>query len=501
MRRSVAVSILVATATLLAGCTSEKDSGSATASSRPSAPPVTDEIVATERPGPHFPDGWTPPPLTWEQCGLPGGGQCATLPVPIDWAAPDGPTVNLRVGRIPASGTSIGPLITNPGGPGASGLQHLGYFSPSEQIRQEFDLVSWDPRGVGESDQLDCDSNVEAFVTIDPDPDDPAEKAQLEAAAESISSECAAAGGELINHLNTGAVANDLEAIRLALDAERINFVGYSYGTKIGQEYLARFPTHVRAMVLDGVVDPAQTVEEFLLDQTRAFDEAFNDGAAACAAAGVAVCGVKDLAGAYDQVAELVEAAPISAGSGRSATPATLATAAVFTSYINDGWQELGPALAEAQAGRGAPLVALAGNYYNFGGYAPYAAVVCTDAERPEGNEAYAAFADRAREVSPRFGGSVANEMLPCATWPAPSVGLEAPISVTGGPHVLVIGNTGDAATPIENAQRVAERLDPSTLITVESDGHTAYTQNACVDAVVDAYLLDLTVPESDLRC
>lgn len=294
--------------------------------------------------------------------------------------------------------------------------------------------------------------------------------------------------------------AFDLEAIRRALGDEPLNYVGFSYGTQIGQTYAERFPTRIRTMVLDGVVDLSLSYTEFLIGQALAFEAAFDANAEACARAGVSDCGVRDLAASFDRVKARAEQRPLPAGN-QELGPSEVVVAATYVQYLEDGWTELGPALAEAEDGDGTELQRLANRYYDLSGYSAYAAVVCTDNPPPAGPEAYRAFADEARRVAPRFGGAVANELLPCATWPAGPTTAPAPAVAEGAPPILVVGNTGDPATPYAGAVAVADQLASGILLTVETDGHTAYGSNRCATEVVDRYLIDLDVPEDGTVC
>jgi pimeloyl-ACP methyl ester carboxylesterase len=363
-------------------------------------------------------------------------------------------------------------------------------------LADRFDLVSWDPRGVGGSTAVTCGDGVDDLLDADPDPDSDAEQAALDRAAAGLSAECATEDAQLLAHLGTADVVLDMEAIRRALGGEQLNYLGFSYGTQIGQQYAERFPTEIRAMVLDGVVDPSLGFEEFLLGQAAAFDAAFVGNATACADAGAQRCGVDDLAAAYDEVRSRVEAAPLPGGD-RPVGPSVLATAAVQTGYGADGWQQLGPALAAALRGDGAPLWELAASYYDFGAFTSYAAVVCIDTPPPDGAAAFRAFADRARALSPRFGGSVANELASCATWPSAAVGTPAPVVARGAPPILV-GQHRDTATPYANAVGVADSLASGVLLTVELQGHTARTAG---DDRHDADLIDLVVPAPGTVC
>jgi pimeloyl-ACP methyl ester carboxylesterase len=446
-----------------------------------------------------FPGDWSPPDLEWQPCAD-LDAECASLEVPLDWSDPEGTTIELALARIPASGERIGSLLMNPGGPGASGLELLDGGPLSDDLAERFDQVAWDPRGVGASTAVTCGDEVAEFVAIDSSPDDDAEQQALDAAAQAVSEECGAEDGELLAHLATEDVARDLEAIRLALGDEPLNYLGFSYGTHIGLQYAEFFGEHIRAMTLDGVVDPTQDLEEFLTEQALAFEESLRTGAEACAAAGEQECGVSDLIGTYEEVEARVEDEPLPGGPN-GVGPAELATAATFSSYIPDGWRVLGQMLADAQEGDGAGLWGLAAEYLDIGSYGAYAGVVCTDTPRPEDAAAYEAFADRLREQASHFGGSTANEMLPCATWPAPVSGDTDPIVAAGAPPILVVGNTGDPATPLANAEEVAATLDDGHLLVVEMDGHTAYGSNRCATEVIDAYMIDLELPEPGARC
>lgn len=420
--------------------------------------------------------------------------------MPLDWDDPGGDTLELALGRFGAEGARIGSLLMNPGGPGGSGLEYLSYDPVGPALAERFDRVSWDPRGVGASNPLRCTASIDQLAAVDPDPDDAAEQQALETSASDLARSCEELDGEVLEHLGTLDVARDLEAIRLALGAEPLNYLGFSYGTHIGQAYAELFPGSVRAMVLDGVVDPALGYEEFLLGQTEGFELAFDRASEACLAAGPSSCGVEDLGAAYDEVLRRVEQAPLPGGAV-PVGPAVVSTAAISTSYGTDGWRELGPALSAGLAGDGGPLWQLARSYYDAGAFTSYAAVVCLDSRPPEDLAAYRGFADRARQRSARFGAAVANELAVCAEWPVPPVEpTPAPTAATA-PPILVIGSTGDAATPYENAVAVARRMPSAVLVTAEQDGHTAYGSNGCVARIVEDYLVQLEVPPADTRC
>ncbi len=494
--------VLCAVAIIAIGCTSDGTSASGTSSKRTSEPGTSPNTSgsAGEGSGGRRGDGWTPEKLNWSSCREVPAGQCATLSVPLDWDDPGGVTIDLAIGRRAATGERLGAVVLNPGGPGGSGLELLRSNLLSSAVSEHYDSVSWDPRGVGKSTAVECGGAVPAMLSLDPDPDTDEEQRALDRAAQAVSAECAEGSPELLAHVSTTEVARDLEAIRVALGDEQLNYVGFSYGTHIGQLYAQRYPTKIRTMVLDGVVDPSEGFEEFLLGQTKAFDASFERNARECAKAGARRCGVKDLGGSYDKLHKRVEKKPLGSGDTQVG-PAELATAAIMSAYWADGWTRLGPALSRALDGRPSELRQLADTYTDMAGYAAYAAVVCTDTPPPRGVGAYERFADRLRQVSPRLGGAIANELLPCATWPVQATGEAQPVTAEGAPPILVVGNTGDPATPYSNAVDVAATLSSGVLVTANMAGHTAYGSDRCVTKVVDRYLVDLVVPKSDPDC
>lgn len=443
--------------------------------------------------------GFVPSPIDWAPCDDDRTADCGNLDVPLDWGQPDGTKIQLAVARRPATGDRIGVLFTNPGGPGGSGVD-LALGSPfSPPISNRFDIVGWDPRGVGQSTRIECGDTVDDFLGVDSSPDTPDEQTELDQAAKAVADECQNEDGDLIAHVGTDNVARDLEALRISLGEPKLTYLGFSYGTSIGLRYLALFPTNVRAMVLDGVVDPTLDLEGWLTQQARAFDDSMNRAFAACG--NVEPCPVPDLAEAYDELAAKVEELPIPAGRGRQLGPSALATAAILVSYDPGAWKLLPPAIADALDGDGAAMYELAESYYDLSGFTAYASVACTDAAHPVGAEAYAAFADRLREVSPRFGESVANELLPCAFWQAPVAQITGVVRGEGSPPILVLGNRGDAATPYANSVKVAEMLADGHLVSNDDEGHTAFGRSNCVDNAVEDYLIDVAVPETDPDC
>jgi pimeloyl-ACP methyl ester carboxylesterase len=352
---------------------------------------------------------------------------------------------------------------------------------------------------VGASEPISCDAGVDPMRRLDWDPDDDAEQAQLDEAAEEIADDCAAAFGRRLEQVATDDTVRDLDLLRRAVGDDQLTYLGFSYGTAIGLRYAELFPERVRAVVLDGVVDPTQDLEELLTGQAVAFEAAIDDAFAACVAS--ATCPLADPAATYDRVRAELEATPLAVDGADPVGPTSLAYAAISAAYDAPGATAFITALAAAEQGDGKPLRRLADRYWTSTSYTQYAAVVCTDNPHPEGAEDFRAMADRMAAVAPRFGAAVANEMVACAFWDAPVTGSPGRVTAEGAPPILVVGNTGDSATPFASAERVADDLEAGVLLTHRGSGHTSFNSDACVKDVVRAYLVDLVVPEPGTEC
>jgi pimeloyl-ACP methyl ester carboxylesterase len=446
-------------------------------------------------------DDPTPPPADWRPCD--GGLDCATLTVPLDYGDPGLGRVDLALVRRRASDPTgrIGSLVVNPGGPGGSGVQMVrdGYGT-GNKLNDRFDIVSWDPRGVGSSTPLTCGSSADAFVALDRLPDAPAAEAALDASAAAVARDCGAHGRPLLDHIDTMTTTRDLEQLRRSLGEDQLSYVGYSYGTAIGLAYLEHYPERVRALVLDGVVQPDWNLEQSLGAQASGFDKAVDTTFDQCDSQ--PTCPVRDARATYDRVSARLVRDPIPLGGGATFGPTDLAVSAISSAYSPDRGAVFLEGLADADAGDPSRLQDLVNRYRTaVGSYVTYAAVVCADLPHPQGADAYRALAARLATRSDRFGAVVANEMLPCAFWPTPTTGQPHPVAVSGGPAVLVVGTTGDPATPYSSAQSVAAALSSSVLLTDDGQGHTSGGRSACVDAAVRHYLVDLIPPATGARC
>lgn len=451
-----------------------------------------------------------PVALDWQPCD--DGFQCAALPVPLDRDDPAAGTVDLALVRRPAPDQSrrIGSLVVNPGGPGSSAVSFLrrAWQAVPEPVRARFDLVAFDPRGVGDSAPVRCVSTLEmdALVALDPTPDDAAELKVLEAGRRQLAEGCARQSGRLLPHVSTDQVARDLDLLRASLGDAGLTYLGYSYGTSIAAEYLRLFPTRVRAMVLDSPLDPTLTWEQVLEGQSTGFDVALGAFLGDCERTGCAfrkaVQG--DLTAAFDALAARVETTPLPGDGRRRVGPGefSLGVGAGLYSRAN-GWPAVAQALAAAEDGDGSVLLTLSDAYLNRTdeGYENTSeanlAVNCTDRPWPRDTAPYLALAERVRAVAPRFGPAIALSGLGCSVWPVEAERVPAPVRAEGAPPVVVIGITRDPATPYAWAQGLGDQLASAVLLTVDGDGHTSYRTGAsrCLLDAVDGYLVDLRVP------
>jgi pimeloyl-ACP methyl ester carboxylesterase len=466
----------------------------------PSSTTSEPDVVVTEPPTTTTTVALPPAiPIRWSSCG--GGLECARIDVPVSYQDPTGATLELALVKHPATDPErrIGTLIMNPGGPGASGVRRVARgFRISDEVAQRFDIVGFDPRGIGASSPIGCGATVPAFRAEDLSPDTPVEEERLEGAARAVADECAATEGPRLGHYGSVEVVHDIEVIRRALGEARASFVGISYGTLLGQLWADWYPASVRALVLDGVVAPGAEDVTGSTAQAEGVDQAFQAIEAACESE--PACPLHDDGGlgvAYDEVARRVEG-----GEGRRSGvgPTQLAYAAFWATYDDATWPSLWHAVDRGLDGDLAGVADLAGSFTRLVDYPPFAIVSCLDGPHPEGYDAWVRASRGLAERSPRFGRILANELLPCAFWP-PGTYEPAPVAAEGAPPILVVGSTGDAATPYQTAVSIARQLESGVLLTVELDGHVAIDDSACADAAITRYLVDLTLPGPGDRC
>ncbi|QYG93731.1 alpha/beta hydrolase [Iamia sp. SCSIO 61187] len=481
-------------------------------------PPVGDDL------GPDVPADFAAL-SPWAPCA--GSFECATLTVPRDWADPEGDTIDLAVTRHPAEGDRIGSLLVNPGGPGASGVEFTQGFVGSglpDGLTERFDVVSWDPRGTGGANRVDCTTDQDWLEPdIDPTVEDQADIDLIRTETAAAVARCEQAAGDLLAVVGTRATVRDLDALRGVLGDEGLTYVGYSYGTTIGMEYLRMYPGRVRAMVLDGVSVPGVDPIVDAHVQAQGFERTLDAYLADCPRRATCPLGEDPKATLLDLVARL-EAERIEASyqlgvddaAPRDGTVGVgeLYIAVAASLYDDSSWPILDQGLEEALGtpAQGRTLLALRDQYLGRqvdGTWADDAdarsTIRCADqaerSEQPEGDLALAE--DWAAEL-PFWGAWFGTGNPGC--WGAPeAVEPLLPLdeaALAGLPPVVVIGTTNDPATPYEQAEDAAELIDGSVLVTYEGDVHTAYRSlSDCVDDAVTPYLVDLAVPPSDLVC
>ncbi len=455
--------------------------------------------------------------LDWSGCGGRAGDlidlECATLAVPLDHADPDGELIEVAVARTATADPDrrIGSLVFNPGGPGGSGIEFLTSAAAlvPAAIADRFDLVSFDPRGVGESTPIECEVDFDDDVPLLEAGDD-AGWERLLAESESRAEICTTDSLALEPYVGTDNAARDLDALRDALGDEQLSYVGFSYGTRLGATYAELFPDRVRALVLDGAVKPTDDFAQLGLEQGPSFDAALESFAAACD--DDADCALADVGPTLDVVTGLIEEID-SAGSfptdddDRILTPGELQLGVFAALYSTQLWPVLADALVAAETSQdGSLLQVLADSYlgrqpdgtYDNSQLAGFAINCADDPSRPPVDEVRRQ-AELAADASKYFG-----DFLRASTGCIGTPDAIDPIAIgpaDGAAPILVIGTTGDPATPYEWSVEMAELLSSGVLYTVEAEGHTAFLSVPCADAVVVDYLVDLELPDHGSSC
>ncbi|GGW55454.1 alpha/beta hydrolase [Streptomyces xantholiticus] len=457
--------------------------------------------------------------LDWRECGVPGF-ECATMKAPLDYADPEGDSIELAVSRAKATGPGkrLGSLLVNPGGPGGSAVGYLqayagiGYPAP---VRARYDLVAVDPRGVARSEPVECltGPEMDKYTQVDQTPDGAAEASKLEQAYKDFAAGCEKLSGKILPHVSTEEAARDMDITRAVLGDEKLNYVGASYGTFLGATYAELFPDRAGRLVLDGAMDPALPARELNRDQTAGFETAFKAFAADCVKQADCPLGRTSVADASARLKDFfakLDASPVPTGEDRRLGESLATTGVIAAMYDDGAWPQLRSALAAAQEGEGAPLLAMADSYYEReadGSYANLmfanAAVNCLDLPAAfDGTDAVRAALPTFEKASPVFGRGFAWASLNCSFWPTRATGKAHAIEAKGAAPIVVVGTTRDPATPYKWAESLADQLSSGRLLTYDGDGHTAYGRGSdCIDTAINTYLLEGEAPQDGKRC
>jgi pimeloyl-ACP methyl ester carboxylesterase len=453
--------------------------------------------------------------LRWRSCG--GSFECTELRVPLDFTNPVGPQVNLAVVRLPAIDQSrrIGSLVVNPGGPGGSGVEYvLGSADtlPSE-LRERFDIVGFDPRGTGQSDPVNCRFDMGAYYHLDFSPDDDAERAALVSGIQAFVDACARNEGSRLPYLSTDSTIRDLDELRAALGDEKLTFLGYSYGSYLGAKYAEEYPDHVRALVLDGAVNPSLDAEQQQVEQSAGFEgvlDAFLKWCASNSSCDFHRNGKS--ARSLDRLLVRVDRDGLDVPGSReprALSPIEFDLGLASALYEGrGGFHLLGSALDAADRGDGRAMAALADSYTERnrdGSYGnieeAFLAIGCSDGPPVGTLSDVSDIEAAAARAAPRLGRSIVNNSIACALWPvkgAPATPVHAPTA----PPILVIGTKKDPATPFAWARALAEQLESGVLIAAPGEQHTAFGLGIrCVDDAVVRYSVDAKAPHGGLDC
>jgi len=444
--------------------------------------------------------------------------QCGSVTVPLDWKtakdgkAADGKTITIALMRIRsgAQHDRVGSLLTNPGGPGDSGIDFLPFLAGEVPgLLARFDLIGFDPRGVGQSSAIKCiaAADLDANFGYEPDPVSDQSFSGIVNLTRSIDDGCGTKYGETLSLYSTEQAARDMDAIRAALGEGKLNYLGFSYGTLLGAVYAELFPTNIRAMVLDGAVDPTQNAVDSAEGQAMGFERAFGNFTAWCSATPAKCPIAPDARAAINNALATARIAPVKGSDGRRATAGWVFYAVIATMYSQSSWPYLAQAIANLKKNDASLVFALADSYAQRDDSGQYtnlfdanSAVNCADSDSYPSVDQIRTLQSQWRTKYPLFGGALAMGLLGCSLWPAKHDPYPVGKAV-GAPPIVVVGTKGDPATPYESTAKLATMLGTGQVLTWNGEGHTAYPETACIRNAVEGYLIDLKVPAKDLVC
>lgn len=506
---------------VLAGCEDGSDDKPGNAADGGTAPSAASPSAA--RPSaadglPALPTSLTSQRLDWRRCearegdSAPGAEwRCAEVKVPLDYAKPRGDTIGIALVRKEArdKGRRLGSMLFNFGGPGGSGVSILPRAASSyTTLNTRYDLVGFDPRGVAGSAGVRCRDDKEqedAYRDVDMTPDTAAEQAEFMKDGAAFGAGCAHLSGKVLPYVGTTNAARDMDLVREVLGDRRLTYFGMSYGTELGGTYAHLFPENVGRTVFDAVVDPTADTTGHARNQATGFQRALENY--------LKDRGQDPKAGTRRIAALLkrIDAAPLPTGTDRELNESLAITGIVLPLYSKSSWPTLTRALDEAENGSGGTLLRLADSYNGRDENGHYdteshsqRAISCADSRaRPTAAEAKALLPEF-EKLSPVFGPFLAWDTAGwCSGWPVKGEHDTPEASAPGAGPILVVGTTGDPATPYEGARKMADELGEGVgvLLSNKGEGHGAYGGNSCVTSAVDAYFLDGKVPADGTTC
>lgn len=454
--------------------------------------------------------------VAWTDCG--GGFGCGTLQVPLDYSHPDAGNIGIALVRKPATDTAnrIGSLLLNPGGPGFSGIDFTrGSAAGLANLNRQFDLVGFDPRGVGQSAPVRCvdGPQEDAFNALDSVLDDPQEKQAAIQANIDFAAGCEQRSAKLLPFVDTVSAAKDMDLIRAALGDAKLTYLGFSYGTLLGETYAHLFPTHIRALALDAVVDPSLSPNDELLAYVAGFEANLQAFLADCSARKSSSSSPCAYAQSGDPGQKLIalmqrlDTNPLRVGN-RLLTRSLAVTGVQWAVFSQASWPDLESDLAKADRGDGSGLLASADDLFGRSADGTYLnrveanlAITCIDSPVPTDISAYDQLGPAYTRASPIFGPAFQYANLICAEWPVAATGHRGPLTADGAPPILLVGGTNDPATPYAWAQSVNQQLTSSVLLTRQGNGHGSYGESLCATLAEDLYLINLQVPAPGTIC
>jgi pimeloyl-ACP methyl ester carboxylesterase len=453
--------------------------------------------------------------IEWKACDGNTSAQveCGNIEVPFDYADPEQGSfvLNIRKHNAASPADRIGSMMVNPGGPGFGGsaLADDAQYYFSQDLIDHFDIIAWDPRGTGETTPaVNCVDTFDEYFGLDSPPETPEEKQALIDASQAFNDKCAENSGTILPYISTKASAQDINSLRLALGEEKVSYFGFSYGSELGTTWATMFPETVRAIVVDGAVDPNASSTQEGLNQAKGFEGQLSTFLKQCSEK--TTCEFHNggnAEAAFDKLVLDIDTTPLEVSKGRTlVTQGVLFTAVAQAMYSDYYWPQLSEALHDAQLGDGKGILQLYDDYYQRNEDGTYGneleaflAISCLDDPGATSIEEVDSRIEEFIAAAPRLGGNFAYGYS-CALWPVKQAD-KVTITGKGAGPIVVIGTTGDAATPLESTRNMALGLEQGILIVVEANQHTGYGANSCVVKAVDEYLIKLTVPTNETNC